>query len=216
MSNFSVSSRGPGTYLSRITFFFFFLPSFLLVWGVSNIQLYQKVGPEPNVALLYYREMECCKTILVIWMGTNSFTCDWIMCPLYFLPSHLLIFPFISPLPAKGKFRELGYLSKSNKLLLCTIAQYMSAYYFPTSSPSVHRRCGAQGTSRYSVVLFSSLFAVQLHELFTHTIQSIFRRQLLISSWALLWCSLLQYPNASQILMYLLLYCSLWEVLASV
>lgn len=127
------------------------------------------------------------------------------MCLLYFLPSHLLIFPFISPLPAKGKFRELGYLSKSNKLPLCTIAKYMSAYYFPTSSSSMHRRGGAQGTSRYSVVLFSSLFAMQLHELFTHTIQSIFGRQLLISSWALLWCSLLQYPNASQILMYLLL-----------
>lgn len=55
--------------------------------------------------------------------------------------------------------------------------------------------------SRRSIVPFCSLFSVQPLELFAHTIQTLLGRQLLMSSWALLGCSLLQCLNASQILM---------------
>lgn len=41
--------------------------------------------------------------------------------------------------------------------------------------------------SRFLVVPCSSLFPVQPHELFAHTVQTFLGKQLLISSWALLW-----------------------------
>lgn len=71
----------------------------------------------------------------------------------------------------------------------------------------------SQRKSRHSEDPFSSLFPVQPNELFAHTIQTLLRKLLLISSWALLWCSLLQYRNASQILMHLFLYHSPGHVL---
>lgn len=64
---------------------------------------------------------------------------------------------------------------------------------------------GVQRMSGCLLVLFFSLFPEQPHELLAHTIQTLLSKQLLFSSWALLYCSLLQYLNASQILRYLFL-----------
>lgn len=69
--------------------------------------------------------------------------------------------------------------------------------------------------SRPSVVLFSSLFPVQARELFAHTVQTLFGKQMWISSRALFWCSLLQYINALQILMHLFFIPITWTYINS-
>lgn len=70
----------------------------------------------------------------------------------------------------------------------------MPAHYFPQVLCifSAQKR-GAQRTSGCLLVLFFSLFPEQPHELLAHTIQTLLSKQLLFSSWALLYCSLLQY-----------------------
>lgn len=91
-----------------------------------------------------------------------------------------------------------------NTEFLCNM--YMLAHYFPQVLCifSAQKR-SARRISGCLLVLFFSLFPEQPHELLAHTIQTLLSKQLLFSSWALLYCSLLQYLNASQILRYLFL-----------
>lgn len=70
----------------------------------------------------------------------------------------------------------------------------MPAHYFPqVLCIFCAQKRGAQRTSGCLLVLFFSLFPEQPHELLAHTIQTLLSKQLLFSSWALLYCSLLQY-----------------------
>lgn len=110
----------------------------------------------------------------------------------------------LSPLPVKGEVR-IRLPVPIQVLSLDMNMQYVHACTLFFCIFSEQKR-GAQRMSGCLLVLFFWLSPEQPHELLACTIQTLLSKQLLFSSWALLYCSLLQYLNASQILRYLFLH----------